>query len=132
MVSTDRRSWQRRASVSLLDFAVSPQDPDIILATSADGVLRSDDGGQNFTPIAAPPVVLLVWPSENFLVGVAADGTVAVSRDGGGAWGRRGTSIASPQPSPRHRPGRLYVAARWRLYESHDADNTFSVRYDVP
>jgi hypothetical protein len=86
MVSTDRRSWQRRASAALQDFAVSPQRPDLLIAIAEDAVLRSDNGGWDFRAVAAPPLVLLAWPSTPLLIGAMADGTIAVTRDGGASW----------------------------------------------
>jgi hypothetical protein len=49
MVSSDRTTWERRAQIPLADFAVSPGDPEELLATSEQGLARSSDGGATWT-----------------------------------------------------------------------------------
>jgi photosystem II stability/assembly factor-like uncharacterized protein len=48
MVSEDMRTWQQRAAVPLADLAVSPDDPQTVLATTEQGVAVSADEGRNF------------------------------------------------------------------------------------
>ncbi|UUV28693.1 hypothetical protein NQK81_28415 [Amycolatopsis roodepoortensis] len=93
LVSTDHTTWDRRARVALADFAISPADPNLMLATTQQNLARSADGGRTFTPAAAAPLVqLLDWPKATTLVGlatgsgeihVATDNGIHTSRDGG-------------------------------------------------
>ncbi|WP_241756747.1 F510_1955 family glycosylhydrolase [Streptomyces sp. WAC00263] len=46
--SKDGATWKYGAELQALDIAVSPQDPDLVLATTAEGVARSTDGGKTF------------------------------------------------------------------------------------
>ena len=55
MVSEDRQNWDSRGQVVLADFAVSPDDPDVLLATTEQGVARSADGGRTFAPVPGAP-----------------------------------------------------------------------------
>ena len=63
MISTDRRSWKRGATLPMAGFSVSPANPDTILATTQRDLARSTDGGRAITPASnAPELVLLAWP----------------------------------------------------------------------
>ena len=46
MVSDSGREWDRRSQLVVLDFAVSPDDLQLVLATTEDGPQRSTDGGR--------------------------------------------------------------------------------------
>jgi hypothetical protein len=53
------------------DIAVSPRNPNEIIATTDAGLSHSSDQGRRFTPIGAvPTLVFLSWPEEGPLVGV--------------------------------------------------------------
>ncbi|HUF33839.1 MAG TPA: hypothetical protein VMN58_11600 [Acidimicrobiales bacterium] len=78
MVSNDGEQWHARSQQSMVDFAVSPGDPDRIVATTAAGLLESVDGGRSWTPFAAqgPALAFLGWHEERGLWGLGADGEV--------------------------------------------------------
>jgi hypothetical protein len=97
MVSPDRRRWQTRSSVSLVDFAVSPHDDQLILATTERGLVRSTDGGRHWRPAGGPGVALLDWDSPEALWGLAGDGRLWVSADAGRTWQRRGELDGAPE-----------------------------------
>jgi BNR/Asp-box repeat protein len=84
MTSADRREWDTRSSaVELIDFAVSPEDPERIVAGDGRGVVQSTDGGRTWEPIGSgPALVFLDWTTSDGLVGVDAVGGVFVSSDG--------------------------------------------------
>ena len=80
MVSADKRTWDTRASIDLADLAVSPQDPQTLLATAQQGLARSTDGGRSFRLVTGAPLLQLVtWPEAGRVVGVDPDGAVHVS-----------------------------------------------------
>lgn len=93
-VSVNGEDWEQRSKVSMHDFAVSPRDADTIVATTADGLLGSQDGGQSWRPISAEPYALVDWTSEG-LFGASPTGAIAISNDGGATWQRRG-SVEGP------------------------------------
>lgn len=71
MVSLDQQSWQRRAQIPASDLAVSPADADEILATTRQGLLRSNDGAMTFAAVnSAPALVLVSWPERGPLLGI--------------------------------------------------------------
>ena len=134
MVSKDREQWDRRAQLEMADFAVSPTDPETVLATTAQGLARSTDGGRTFTPAAgAPLMVVLTWAPQGQLYGVTPDGTVQRSADGGATWGARGNVAEQPEAitvDVRDGSEVLYVAAARRgILASRDGGRSFTTRY---
>ena len=134
MVSRDRKEWDRRSQLPMADFAVDPADPDTLLATTQQGVVRSTDGGRKWTPVAgAPALVVLAWAEAGQLYGVSPDGTVQRSEDGGTTWGERGSVGGQPEAMTvdvRDGEESLYVAASDRgIVASGDQGRTFTTRY---
>ncbi len=128
MVSADKTTWDRRARLALADFAVSPDNPDLLLATTQQGPARSSDGGRSFSPIAgAPLLVLLDWPATDRLVGVAPDGTVHTSTDGGAGWTATGRVTGQPEAMTTHGAADVYVATDSGIHRSTDNGRSFSL-----
>jgi hypothetical protein len=127
MVSADKTTWDPRARLALADFAVSPDNPAELLATTQQGPARSSDGGRSFSPVAgAPLLVLLDWPATDRLVGVAPDGTVHTSTDGGTGWTVTGRVPGQPEAITTHGAA-VYVATDSGIYRSADNGATFSL-----
>lgn len=130
MVSEDTRTWDERATIGLADLAVSPDDPDTVLATTEQGLAISGDGGKRFEPVdGAPVMVLITWTEEGTIVGVDPQGVVHVSDDLGGTWAERGST--NGQPAALTAAGeKVYVATGdGRILESADGGQSFTVRY---
>lgn len=132
MVSTDRKNWDRRAQLPLADFAVHPDNPDELLATTQQGLARSTDGGRTFTPVPGAPLLQLVdWPAEDTLVAVAPDGSVHHSTDSGTTWTSQGTVPGAPQALATHdttEAYEVYVATETGIHHSSDGGRTFTLR----
>ncbi len=108
MVSDDDGvGWDVRSTLDIVDFAVSPADPELLLVTAiTQGFVRSIDGGRTWEPISgAPAVAALGWVSEASVFGVTTDGMVQHSADGGANWQTRAMSAdsASPPGTPTER-----------------------------
>ena len=133
MVSADRETWDRRARLPMRDFAVSPADPEVVLATTEQGLARSTDGGRAFARVeGAPVLVVLGWAQDASLFGVAPDGTVHTSADGGASWVARGSVEMAPEAlTVDARDGRevLYIAGERGILASRDGGRTFTTRY---
>ncbi|HEY9263028.1 MAG TPA: sialidase family protein [Mycobacterium sp.] len=130
MVSTDERTWDRRAAISAVDIAVSPRNPNEILATTADGLMRSLDQGRTFTPVAAQPqLVLLSWPDDGPLIGVDPTGTVYASEDSGTTWQARRALGERPQAVLARGGGVVFVATETGIQRSTDDGSTFESFY---
>jgi hypothetical protein len=132
MVSPDKKTWDRRAAISAIDIAVSPRNPNEILATTADGLMRSSDQGRTFSPVSAiPPVVLLSWPEDGPLIGVDPSATVYSSDDGGATWQARRALGQRPQALLAAGGGQVYVATEAAIHRSTDNGATFEVFHEL-
>lgn len=128
MVSADKRTWDTRARIAMADLAVSPDDPQTVLATTRQGLARSTDGGRSFRVVdGAPLLALVTWPDTGRVVGVDPDGTVQVSTDGGTTWQQRGSAGGAPEALAASGQ-EVYVALAGRIVESGDGGHTFRNR----
>jgi len=132
MVSDDGRTWERRSQLVVLDFAVSPQDPELVVAATEDGPRRSTDGGRTWLSLSgAPDLAVLSWDDE--LVAVSQDRGVHASGDQGRTWSARGRVGGEPEAmtGASSDTGRsLFVAVAERgILESRDGGQTFGLFY---
>ncbi|MFD7552831.1 F510_1955 family glycosylhydrolase [Streptomyces sp. NPDC059816] len=131
-VSADGVTWDDRASLTALDIAVSPRDPDTVLATAEQGLLRSTDGGRTFASVTGPTPAFVSWATQDALFAVDPTGALSVSRDGGAGWSERGTVPGgAPQALTALDGQRLVVASQDGVYESRDGGKTFDRKLDV-
>lgn len=85
LVSTDGGStWEERSTISIVDLAVDPADEDHIVASTAEGLAESTDGGRTWRPLDGPRVAFMDWDDERGLWGL--DGQGAVHRFEDGRW----------------------------------------------
>ena len=134
MVTKNKREWDRRSRLPMLGFAVDPADPDNVVAASPDGPVFSSDGGRTWTPLAgAPPLAVVAWQEGAGLFGVAVDGTVHRSGDGGRTWQRTGSAGGEPEAlmvDTDAGQARVHVAVAGRgIVVSEDGGKTFTTRY---
>jgi photosystem II stability/assembly factor-like uncharacterized protein len=134
MVSDDGRDWDRRSRLVMRDFAVSPRDRDLVLATTESRLHRSSDGGRTWTALSqAPQLAVLGWDDVDEVVGVARDGAVHASADGGMTWSRRGDVGGKPEAMTLEDvdgQSVLFVAvSEGRIVQSADGGRSFEIRY---
>jgi photosystem II stability/assembly factor-like uncharacterized protein len=130
MVSADKHTWDRRAAISAVDIAVSPRNPNEILATTADGLARSLDQGKTFAPVGVQArLVLLSWPTEGPLIGIDPAGTVYVSEDSGTTWQPRRALSERPQALLAPGGAVVFVATDTGIHRSTDNGTTFEAFY---
>lgn len=130
MVSTDRRSWERRSTVPIVAFVVSPTDPQTVLASGPGGLQRSVDGGRTWSPMAgAPAPAMLAWPQATQVWGAGRDGTVWSSTDAGGTWQRRGQLPAQPHALTVHESTVVAAVTGDVIVASTDGGATWTRRY---
>jgi hypothetical protein len=126
-VSADMQAWDDRARVAAADIAVSPADPDTLLATTEQGVARSTDGGRTFASGDGQVQVLLAWPAAATLYGVDPGGTLSLSADAGATWRAVGpVPGGQPQAFAAVDERRLLAATSTGLYESRDGGAAFT------
>ncbi|STZ41508.1 BNR/Asp-box repeat protein [Mycolicibacterium gilvum] len=135
MVTADKKTWDRRAEISAVDIAVSPTDPNGVLATTGTGMLRSVDQAKTFTPVVGtPPLILLSWPDEGPLIGVTPTGMVYASQDSGATWQAQRDLGERPQAVLAAGRGLVFVATEKGIHRSTDSATTFETFYtfDAP
>lgn len=89
-------TWSTGAALGLRDLAIDPAAPTRVLATTADGLLASDDLGVTFAPVAgAPELVLVSSRGGGGFVGVDVDGVIWVAD--GDEWMPRGRTSGVPE-----------------------------------
>ena len=126
MVSDDGRAWQRLAVVALVDFTVSPSQPGVVVGTSEQGLVRSDDGGKGFAAVARSPRLVFIDWTTGGLYGVDASGVVWTSTDGGTAWERTGDLGSRPGALIVTEAGQIYAATEEGIVTSTDGARTFT------
>jgi hypothetical protein len=128
MVSRDRTTWETRSSLSLMDFAVSPADPNVVVASTwQQGVLASTDGGRSWQPTTSGAFVVLDW-ADSALYGLTPNGTLGVSRDGGMTWQQQGSIGGSPEALLATDDMLVAAAADRGIVQSRDGGRTWTVR----
>lgn len=95
--SPDGRTWEQ------LDIPTEPYtlaagpDSDTVLATTAQGLLRSTDAGSTWVAVDAAPLLQVVtWADAGTAVGVDPAGVVWTSTDAAGTWQRAADLGAAP------------------------------------
>ncbi len=128
MVSGNRRTWQNRSIIALYDFAVSPTDPELILAATQSGILRSADGGRTWDKTSAEPALVIDWANNGPPVAATPHGQVLAGDAAGGRWEVRGDLGGQPE-ALLAQGGTLYAAVAERgLLQSDDDGVTWAVR----
>ena len=134
MVSTDRTTWDTRSTLDLYGFAVDPDDPDLIVAGTPEGLRTSTDGGGTWTDTDGPQLVALSWDPGVGLWGADSGGNIW--RPDGADWNRAGGMPGEPQAF-LVTPDALYAAAhdntqRTGIYRSTDNGRTWDLIYQAP
>ena len=129
MVSGDRRHWQVRSELELTSFAVSPTDPELVVAATERGLVRSRDGGRRWQPVRGPAGLLLDWERPDALWAITDAGQLWHSADAGASWRQGGRINGQPEAFLAHET-RLYVAvARLGIVTSTDQGRNWQVLY---
>ncbi|NKX53624.1 F510_1955 family glycosylhydrolase [Arthrobacter mobilis] len=103
----------------------------VVLATTEEGVQRSDDGGKTWNlPAGAPVLLVTAFADNSTAAGVAPDGTVHLSRDTGRTWHSAGAVTGRPAAIAAA-PGKdnsvqIWVATTAGLEHSEDSGTTFN------
>jgi hypothetical protein len=132
MVSTDGKTWNTRSRAAMRDFAVSPADPETVLAAMVNDVRRSTDGGRTWEPVNAPALVLLSWSAPDELWGATAPGAIFRSTDGGASWERWGSLPGQPEALLAS-GSTLYASLHnGGIHVSEDGGRTWRLHYRDP
>ncbi|MFB9309745.1 hypothetical protein BJY17_000800 [Agromyces hippuratus] len=91
-------TWSEGAALELRDLATDPAAPDRVYATTARGLMVSNDRGESFLPVPNAPALYLLTLTHDTgqFIGVDAEGTVWTSDDGA-TWSERGQTAGVPE-----------------------------------
>ncbi|MEV2268459.1 F510_1955 family glycosylhydrolase [Nonomuraea africana] len=119
------------ARLDLLDLAAGADAPERLYATTPDGVKVSGDAGKSFEALKGAPLLsFLDVAGKDHLVGVAPDGQVHTSTDGGSTWRPGGRLPMQAVAFTAVSADRLLAAAMdGTVYESTNAGKGFSTVY---
>ena len=129
-VSSDRKEWSTRSSLVLRDFVVSPDSAEVLLATNAEALMRSADGGRSWKTTDSPEAPMLLWwtvPNELWLID--AEGAVHRSDDAGENWEHRGDLPGRPEALTIDGE-LLYAATHNAIFASDDEGETWKPIYN--
>ncbi|PZF86072.1 hypothetical protein C1I92_02505 [Jiangella anatolica] len=130
LTSTDRENWTSLGQIPLADVAIKPDEAATLLLTTEQGPQLSSDGGRTFAPIDSAPVIMLAeWPHADEIYGIAPDGAVHVSGDGGATWDERAAIGGRPQAMTVTHDGSVYAALADSIVASTDGGETFEPFY---
>jgi photosystem II stability/assembly factor-like uncharacterized protein len=80
----------------VVDLAVSPADPDLVIISLEGHMFRSKDQGRTWDLAGEAGSPQLAWPAPHALYRADGDGTVFASGDAGRTWARRGRLASEP------------------------------------
>lgn len=120
-------SWARLENPDVFDLALDPADASRALATTEAGPLRSTDAGTTWQRSEGAPLLAFVAWDAGSAYGVAPDGSVHVSDDGGASWLAVGSVDAQPAAFAAG-GGRMAVLVDGAIVESVDGGRTFVPR----
>lgn len=124
LVTSDARSWQPLSATAIADFSLSPRGQDAIVATTAQGLVLSDDGGATFRLLPGSPVAPLVdWAPDGSLVAVDSAGVIYGANGVSGSWTRQGTVEGTSQAIALSGEF-LYLATDQAIWRSPDRGQT--------
>jgi hypothetical protein len=127
LTSADKQSWEELSQAEVADFAVSPEDPEVLVATTQEGLAWSADGGATFEIVESAPVMVFVsWADDGALAGVSPDGVVYTAQEPDGEWTEGASLGGQPEALTIDSATDIYAAANGAVLASTDGGATFS------
>ncbi|MFI6428603.1 F510_1955 family glycosylhydrolase [Promicromonospora sp. NPDC050880] len=131
LTSTDKQTWDMLSQTAIADFAVNPDDPDVLVTTTEQGLTRSDDGGATFELVTSAPVMVFVsWADDGALAGVTPDGVVYTAQDPAAEWTKQAGLDGQPEALTVESATEIYAATNGTVLASTDGGATFSPMLD--
>jgi photosystem II stability/assembly factor-like uncharacterized protein len=126
LVSEDKESWQELSREPIADFAVSPEDANVLIATTQQGLVQSSDGGRTFEAVSDAPLMVFVgWAEDGTLAGATPEGVLFTADAPGGDWTERGNVGGQPEALTVHSADEIYAATDGTVLVSTDGGATF-------
>lgn len=104
-------------------------DGRVALATTEEGLMRSNDHGKSWNPVPGAPLLMLTAISGSQAAGTTPDGTIYTSGDGGLEW-RKGAEAVGPisaiDVADTREGKRIWIATETGVQVSTDRGRTFT------
>lgn len=131
--SADGRAWEELAIPAEPHTLSAAPDGSTVLATTAQGLLRSADAGASWSPVAGAPLLQVVtWARDgSTAVGIDPGGTLWTTSDAGSSWQERAAVGAAPDAVAADSDASwIVVVTEDGLLESTDGGATFRPRLE--
>ena len=130
--STDAgQTWTDLAPLTARDISIDTIQPDIVTATTPDGLMVSRGAGATFTAVANAPALLVITAdptAEEGIIGVDADGTIwAGATTPGAVWETAGHATGAASAIAVSPDGTVAIADEGGVRVTSDAGNTWRV-----
>ena len=123
-ISTDAKSWTDvQIPAAPFGLAVSP-DGTRIIATTRQGALTSTDRGATWAEASGTQPALAGFASDGMVYGLASDGALTASHDGGTTWAATGVTVSQPVAFAVTASGEILVATAQGVVSSTDGGKT--------
>lgn len=130
MVTRDRETWSEVATAQIIDLAWPGQNSDVVVATTARGLVEYGVGRRARDLESAPPLVLIDSPRPGELVGVTATGEVySATSSSDGNWLRADKSVPGAPEAFEAIPNAWYAASDRGIYRSADRGQSWDQIY---
>lgn len=130
ITSADGISWEvSDTQFPAYNLSATAEGP-VALATTEDGLMRSNDAGRNWSQVAGAPLLLLTAMADTHAAGITPQGDVYVSENAGRKWKKR--AVLEEQVSAMDLTidsdgnPRIWVATDTAVHVSLDQGRTFS------
>jgi hypothetical protein len=120
-------TWTDLGTPALFDIALDPSNPEVLVATTEEGPVRSTDGGLTLSPVDTPSLLALLAWSGGTLFSVDIQGQIYTSTDAGTTWEPGGALTGQPSALAAN-GSTVAVQVGDAIHVSKDGGATFETR----
>ncbi len=130
--STDAgQTWVDLAALTARDISIDTVQPDVVTATTADGLMVSRDGGATFSPVQDAPVLVVIAADptvQEGIIGVGTDGTIWTgSTAPGSSWSTAGRATGAAAAIAAAADGTVAIADEGGVRVTTDGGKTWQL-----
>ncbi|MDO8384428.1 hypothetical protein [Microbacterium sp.] len=123
------QTWADVAALTARDISIDPTNPDVVTATTPEGLMVSRDAGSSFAPVGNAPMLVVIAADptqEEGIIGAGADGTIWTGTTKPGAvWKTAGHATGIPAAISVSPDGTAAIADDSGVRITTDAGNTW-------
>lgn len=122
-------SWEAAEDRVPAYHLAAATDGHVALATTEDGLMRSNDHGKSWNPVPGAPLLMITAISGNQAAGITPGGALYVSNDGGLQWQKRRVTtkdVAAMDLVFKDGKPQIWTASATGVQTSRDMGRTFT------